>query len=154
MADFCFRSRICLGSVVSADRAVTILPRRLMCGNFLNWATKTSCIFQLSYSQVSSSFISEIHVASFLLGDHTFLTCHLIQWCLKPNHVSYCDCKINNTYILLFQDLDSCYLWQILYSTTALICQHFKINKTLEMEWLCAHPVCQSQTDQIIFITT
>lgn len=116
-------------------------PEKPMWGSrwfFFNWATKTSWILQPSYSQVSSSFISEIQIVTSPLGDHSFFTCHLIQWCLEPNHVSCCNWKINNIYILLFQDVDFCYLWQILYSAVALIYQCFKVNKTLEMEWLCA----------------
>lgn len=77
---------------------------------FFNWAAKTSWALQLSYSQVSFSFISEIQVASFLLGDHSFFTCHLIEWYLESNHVSCRNCKINNIYILLFQDLEFYYL--------------------------------------------
>lgn len=34
IADFCFRSRVCLESVVIADRAATIFPRRSMCRNW------------------------------------------------------------------------------------------------------------------------
>lgn len=77
---------------------------------FFNWATKPSWILQLFYSQVYFSFISEIQVVSSLLGDHFFFTCHLTQWCLEPNHVSCSNCKINNIYILLFQDLEFCCL--------------------------------------------
>lgn len=65
---------------------------------------------------------------------HSCFTCCPTQWCLEPNHGFCCSCKINNTYILLIQALVFEYLWQISYAALVLICQHIKINKTLEVE--------------------
>lgn len=157
MADFCFRSRICLQSVASADRAETIFPRSPMCGNWWLFFLLSSKSF-MNTSVILFPGVLFLHlwnsVASSLLGITFLLHATSYSDALNPIMFLFCNCKINNIYILLFQDLDFCFLWYILYSAVALIYWCFKTIKTSEMECLCAYPVCHSNIYKIIFIKT
>lgn len=94
-------------------------------------------IYLIPGCPLSSSLKYSLNAPCLGIALHSFFMRYFTQWCLEPNRVSCCNRKIKNTYVLLFQALVFWYLWQILYSILILICQHFKINKTLEMEWLC-----------------
>lgn len=146
------------GSVVGVDRPASIFPRRGMCGNwwlllffFSSKNLMEYFIYLIPGCHLSSSLKYSLNAPCLMIALHSFFTCCLTQWCLEPNHVSCCNRKIN-TYILLFQTLVFWYLWQILYSTPVLICQHFKINTTLEMEWLCESPMCHSDQSKLFLL--
>lgn len=66
----------------------------------------------------------------------------------SSNHVSCCHCKINNTYILLFQNLDFRYLRQILYSTVVNILTSIKLWRWNDF----VHILCVTVTQIKLFL--